>query len=380
MKIKTITCHEVYNHGASLQEYALLFYLNTAGFSAQTIHYKPDYLSRQFKFGAVSNPEYDKPFIKYLYLIAKLPERVKSLQRKRAFDNFASKYIPIEQDLYKTNEDLKNKIPDADVFICGSDQIWNSFFQNGKDPAFYLDFVPDQTLKISYAASFAIDEIATDLKSFVQQKVARLDHISVRETSGKRILSDLGIDTVTQVLDPVFLLPASHWETKFVTPIAVDYIFIYDFDSNPVIEKIAKKMALEKGWKLFTVNQNIKYADTNFYLKGPEKFLSLMYHAQFVITNSFHSVAFSLIFNKQFVVFNRTDKINTRMRDLLGLFGLSSLLIATQKEFESIPITVYANLEERMNRAIYGSKQFLHQALTTKKAAIPAAKYFFTKY
>jgi hypothetical protein len=369
MQIKTITCHEVYNHGASLQEYALLYYLNGVGHSATTIHYKPDYLSRHFKFGIVSNPKFDLPFIKQLYLLAKLPSRLKALQRKRAFDTFAKKYISTDAVLYHTNEDLKKNVPVADAFICGSDQIWNSFFQNGKDPAFYLDFVPNNRLKISYAASFAIDEIAEDLKPFVQQKVARLDHISVREISGKKILAALGINVVTQVLDPVFLLSATHWKEKFVSPISGDYIFIYDFDSNPIIEKIAQKMAQDKGLKIFTVNENITYSDKNFYLEGPEKFLSLMYHAQFVLTNSFHSVAFSLLFKKQFAVVNRADKINTRMRDLLVLFDLSALLISTENDFDQLPIIDFNNWEERLNPVIERSKLFLKASLVKQNTA-----------
>src|SRR5690606_20224827 len=99
------------------------------------------------------------------------------LKRKRSFDAFAKKHINTTKRLYKTNDDLKNNLPSADAYICGSDQIWNSFFANGKDPAFYLNFVPDNKLKISYAASFAIDEIEDSLKDFVKRNVKRLDHI-----------------------------------------------------------------------------------------------------------------------------------------------------------------------------------------------------------
>lgn len=137
MKIKTITCHEVYNHGASLQEYALLKYLNKNEHKAEAIHYKPHYLSGHFKLWAVSNPRYDKLFIKQLYLLAKFPKRLISLKRKKAFDQFHKKYIPTGEVKYLSNLALKNNLPQADVFICGSDQIWNSFFQNGKDPAFF---------------------------------------------------------------------------------------------------------------------------------------------------------------------------------------------------------------------------------------------------
>jgi len=364
MIIKTITCHEVYNHGASLQEYALLKYLNSNEHQAETIHYKPPYLSQHFSLTQVGNPKWNSNiFFKAVYLALKLPGRIHALQRKAAFDEFAVKFIPTGTTLYKSNAELKSNLPAADAFICGSDQVWNSFFENGKDPAFYLDFVPEEKLKISYAPSFAIDEIEAGLKPFVKEKVQRIDHISVRETSGKTILANLGITNVTQVLDPVFLLPASHWKDTFVNDVNEKYVFIYDFDNNPIIQKLTKKIAKEHGLKIFTVNQNLKYADANYWKSGPEKFLSLMYHATFVITNSFHSVAFSLIFEKQFTVVNRNEKINTRMRDLLGIFGLSSLLISSEDEISGINLIDYATIEAEKNIAIKRSKDFLQTAL-----------------
>lgn len=363
MKIKTITCHEVYNHGASLQEYALLYFLNSTGYQAQAIHYKPNYLSNHFKLNIVSNPKFDKPFIKQLYQLAKLPGRLRDLKRKKAFDVFSDEYIPTGTTLYTTNDELKSNIPDADVFICGSDQIWNSFFSNGKDPAFYLNFVPDHINKISYAASFAIDELAEDVKPLVHENVLRFYAVGVRETSGVHILNELGISNAVQVLDPVFLLDKEHWENTFVKPIDEKFVFVYDFDSSPLIKKIAETLKNENNYKIYTVNQNIDYADKNFFLEGPETFLSLLYHSKFNITNSFHSVAFSLIFNKQFVVVNRTDNINTRMRDLLGLLALENNLITTYLGFETLEKIDYHLINPSVHKLIKKSQTFLFESL-----------------
>lgn len=366
MKIKTITCHEVYNYGASLQEYALLKHLQDLGHDSETIHYKPEYLSQHYNLFRVSSPKWNSNFIfRFLYILLKFPKRFLGLKRKRNFDAFAKKYINTTKRLYKTNDDLKNDIPIADAYICGSDQIWNSFFENGKDPAFYLDFAPKEKLKISYAASFAIDEIEDDLKDFVKSGVERLDHISVRESSGKRILNDLGITKVTQVLDPVFLIDQKQWRIMgSKTYPKQDYVFIYDFDSNPLINRMAQKLKVEKGYKIVTVNANIKYADYNYHLDGPEKFLSLINNAKFVISNSFHAVAFSLIFHKEFVVFNRTDKINTRMRDLLNSLGLAELLINTELQIEKFKYVInYSEVNEKIENLIIKSKGFLENAL-----------------
>ncbi|PHR69158.1 MAG: hypothetical protein COA67_11195 [Lutibacter sp.] len=365
MKIKTITCHEVYNYGASLQEYALLIYLEELGHQAMTIHYKPDYLSQHFNLWRISSPKWNKNIIlRFIYLTIKLPARIKILKRKRSFDKFSEKYIKRTQKLYRTNDDLKNDIPEADAYICGSDQIWNSFFQNGKDPAFYLNFAPDNKLKISYAASFAIDQIAEELKSFVKKSVERIDHISVRETSGVTILNDLGVENVLQVMDPVFLLKKEAWNEFELPMIDENFIFIYDFDSNILVKKMAMKMKEKYNAKIYTVNSNINYADRNFNLEGPETYLSLVKNAKFIVTNSFHAVAFSLIFEKQFVVFNRVEKINTRMRDLLQSISLRNLLLLSEESVTTFNYTIdYTQTNIQLNKLVEKSKHFLNQAL-----------------
>lgn len=367
MKIKTITCHNVYNHGASLQEHALLHYLKNLGHNAKTIQYNPNYLSGHFNFWTVSNPKYTKNILlKYAYLLAKLPSRIFSLRRKYNFDKFSTKYIETTKSEYKSNDELRNNVPDADVYICGSDQIWNSFFQNGKDSAFYLDFVPKDKLKISYAASFATNTIKDSIKPFVKEKVSNIDIISVRESSGIDILKDLKINKATQVLDPVFLLDKNYWKEEFVYPINEKYIFVYDFDSNKRIKSIATKIATIEGLKIYTVNRNIKYANINFWKEGPKTFLSLIANAELVLSNSFHAVAFSLIFNKQFYVFNRNEKINTRMRDLLSLVNASYLLNDDSKKNHKIvlrPINDYNLINTSIEIALNRSKTFLTKAL-----------------
>lgn len=365
MKVKTITCHKVYNHGASLQEYALLKYLKNIGHDAETIDYTPDYLSNHHNFFNIANPKYDKFFIKWLYLLAKLPERLTLLKRKNAFDKFEKEYIPFTKINYKNNQELKNNLPKADAYICGSDQIWNSFFQNGKDPAFYLNFVPLNKLKISYAASFAIDKIKENLKPFVKENIQRIDKISVRESSGLQILEDLSIKRGKQVLDPVFLLESDYWKETFVTPFKEKFIFVYDCDSNPMIKKIVEYTARKHNLKIFTVNNNVTYSDKNFYLEGPKTFLSLIYSAEYVISNSFHAVAFSLLFNKTFFVVDRNEKINTRMRDIMSYVNLSSFHLAEDeyKTFDNLEID-YVDVKEKIRVKVLESQIFLKESLS----------------
>ncbi len=366
-KALTITCHNVYNHGATLQQYALLEYLKDQGYESKSINYKPPYLSNHFKLWHVPEKFNKNIFLKAAYLGLKLPGRLVDLKRKKNFDAFESQHLDILPKLFVTNEDLKKDVPEADIYICGSDQIWNSFFENGKDPAFYLNFVPDNKLKISYAASFAIDELEEEVKPLVQKNVERLQAVSVRETSGLTILKGLGIHDAVQVLDPVFLISAKRWKDKFVFPINEKYIFVYDCDSNEQIKKIAETAAKEHNLKIFTVDKNINYADKNYFHEAPDYFLSLIYNSQFVLTNSFHALSFSLIFNKKHFVFNRTEKINTRMRDLMQLAGVSELLLA-RDEFRNInDVEIdFDKVNEKISQEIIKSKAFLLNALETK--------------
>ncbi len=367
LKISTITCHNVYNYGATLQEYALLHFLQSMGYDAQTINYKPPYLSGHFDLWKISNPSYNYFPVKYLYLLLKLPGRLKNLKRKKQFDKFEQNYIRTTNQLYRSNEEIKKNLPESDIYICGSDQIWNPVFSNGKDPAFYLDFVPGNKKKLSYAASIATDQIPDNLKAFVKEKVEHLDAISVRETSAVRILNQLGINDVSQVMDPVFLLDKNEWEKLIDTDQQFNepYLLIYDADNNPNIKHLAQKMARKHNWKIYTLSPKLNYADQSFYLSGPDTFLALINKAEFIISNSFHAVAFSLIFQKQFVVFNRKENINTRMRDIVNLLGINNTLLAYDEKKDDVNYEIdYHKISKKINFHIDKSKDFLKNAIT----------------
>lgn len=327
MRIKTITCHDVYNVGASLQAYALVTYLKRMGHDVEIIDYKPDYLSKHYSLISIDNPLYDKPILRQVYLLLKLPGRIRARKsgRKQAFDSFREKYLPVTPVRYTSNEELKENPPDAEIYFAGSDQIWNTTFKNGKDPAFYLDFVPENRVKASYAASFATEQIDSEWEEQIAEWLSDFDHVSVRESSGVKLAERLGVEHPEQVLDPVFLLPAGDWE-KIEKKLMVDepYILVYDFDENNQIKEFAQKKARENGWKIYTMFHS-DYSDRIFYDEGPEGFVALIHHAEYVISNSFHATAFSIIFNRPFAVFDREECINTRMRDLTQMFELESV-------------------------------------------------------
>lgn len=364
MIIKTITCHDVYNLGASLQAYAMQRYLEEEGHDVEIIDYKPDYLSGHFRLWGVYNPIFNKPIIKQLYLLAKLPGRIKTLKRKKVFDEFTQKYLKLTKR-YHSNEELKNDCPKADAYIAGSDQIWNTLFPNGKDPAFYLDFVPQGKKRISYAASFATKEVADDLKPFVKKMLSNLDSVSIREKSSLPLLASLGRPDGVAVCDPVFLLEKSEWE-KIMSPdleFDEDYVLIYDFENNPIIKDIALRLKKEKGYKIYNVGPfKMSYADKNFVNAGPLEFLSLIANSSFVISNSFHATAFSIIFHKNFCVVNRKEGINERMQSLLEDYNLSNSLVDDYNNHLLSDID-YSLVQQKVHQSITQSLLFIANSL-----------------
>lgn len=327
MKIKTITCHDVYNLGASLQAYALAAYLKDCNHDVQIIDYKPEYLSGHYSLTEVSNPRFNRPILRELYLLAKLPRRLKARRskRKQRFDAFRTAYLPLTEQRYGSAEELRSNCPEAEVYIAGSDQIWNPVFPNGKDPAFFLEFAPAEKRKLSYAASFSVDALAEEDSRRMLPWLRRLDAVSVRETSGIALLANMGLDGV-QVMDPVFLLTKDRWESLAICPDTQEYILVYDFDNSALIRSAATALAKRTGKKIISVFP-MDGASAVWSDMGPREFLGAIMNAGIVLSNSFHATAFSLIFQKEFYVFNREEKINTRMRDLLAAVSLDSRLI-----------------------------------------------------
>lgn len=364
MKICTITCHDVYNVGASLQAYALQTYLKSLGHDVRIIDYKPDYLSQHYRLDIVSNPKYDKPFLRQVYLLAKLPGRLRMLPRKKAFDEFTAKYLTLTKR-YTSHAELTTDPPEADVYLAGSDQIWNPLFRNGKDPAFYLDFV-QRGLRASYAASFAVDAFPEDLRHVTAQYLSRLDHIAVRENSGLGILQSLGIRNAETVLDPVFLLDKAQWASMAQLPEKAEkpYLLVYDFDNSPAVRMLAERIARERNLKIYSVFQ-LPYAERCFALSGPQAFLGLVQQADFVLSNSFHATAFSAIFEREFAVVERTEKINTRMRDLTALLGVPERMLSVES---SVPSAMdWNDVHHRLAAGIAGSKAYIDKVLGSVK-------------
>lgn len=365
MQIRTITCHDVYNHGASLQAYALQTYLESMGHTVEIIDYKPYYLSRHYLLWSVDNPVFDKPVIKQLYLVAKLPGRLRALKRKRLFDEFTKRYLKLTSKRYYSNEELKRNPPQADVYIAGSDQIWNTLFQNGRDAAFYLDFAPPFAKRVSYAASFATEDVADEYKPFVRRMLQNFDGISVRERSSLPLLASLGRQDGVAVCDPVLLLSRIQWNKLLTTERCEErYLLIYDAEKSIELKRIGQRIAKEKGLKVYNISAfSIDYADKDFWISSPLDFIRLIRDAEYVISNSFHASAFSMIFERDFCVVNRSECINERMKSLLSSFGLTDRLVKDYSDSLLYPIN-YGIVNNLLQKEMDDSKSYLRNIIS----------------
>lgn len=355
-----------------LQAYALVAYLQSLGHDAKVIDYRPPYMgTAEVDINKVSE-RFDYPVVKQLYRLIKRYPRLREQKRRLALERFFSKYMCVTGEQYSSIDELRKNPPIANLFIAGSDQIWNTTFNNGNDPAFYLDF-GNPKRKISYAASFATDALASGSDVFVEKQLRNFDAISVRESSGRRLLESLGFDGI-EVVDPVFLLEQKQWDLFDEGPVTQDkYILVYDFEPGKSgIKRIAKRLAaMYGGCKIYTVTPSFSYfdyADKSFMVCSPDEYVSLIKHAECVVSNSFHGTAFSMIYGKNFFVVNRKDGLNARMRDLLDHYHLSDRIIGVDAQNDILRKSIdYEKVNALLCQDIESSKSFLQHQIDLAK-------------
>ena len=364
MKICTITCHDVYNYGASLQAFALQYYLQSLGHDVRIIDYKPDY-QPNYKFSTKvsrESPLYAKyqkyPALKIIRGIKNYIEKIPTFGRKKAFENFKNQFLNLTRR-YTSYHELAEYAPEADLYITGSDQVWSTFLPNGSDPAFYLCFGPLNAKRISYSASFGYPDIKYGKDQLVKSLLSRVDCLSVREQSGVELLSELGYHG-EQVLDPVFLLNSEEWRKAL--NLGCDskygkYLLVYDLHANTKeIADKAKELAKQHGLKIVAVNDSAKtkYADVNINNASPLDFVELIANAQFVLADSFHATSFALIFHKPMWAYYKYGNAG-RIASILSIVGLADRLNTTGKVTEPN----WNSVDEKIETEIMNSKQYL---------------------
>lgn len=259
--------------------------------------------------------------------------------RKKQFEIFRNKYFYFSE-VRKSWQGLRDLCEEKyDHVVVGSDQLWRPANIEGN---FYtLNFVPEHINKIAYATSFGLGEIRRDQRDKTKQFLSRIQHLSVRENSGSRIIDELIGRKVPVVCDPTLLLKKDEWN-KFIDDkpiINKHYILCYFLGNNKKHRAFAKALAEKTGCVIVGVLHVAGYlsidkdfADIVPEEIGPFEFLNLIKNAQYVCTDSFHGCVFSAIFNKPLFAFRRfksNSKMSTndRITTLLSGLNLSNALI-----------------------------------------------------
>lgn len=265
---------------------------------------------------------------------AKLTYRKDLSYRQQNVKSFISLNLNLTKELV-TPEALHAFINNHyDVLVIGSDQVWRPKYVLGIEN-YFAEGIDKKIRVISYAASFGVDEWEYDEKEtdICGKLLSRFEYISVRESSGvglinKRFKPKL---PVYSDLDPTLLLPKSFYEKHVHGKKYNQYIFTYILDENPKISAFATKFAEDWGKPMYRFNTNAENSEKSLSerIAPPvEDWLSGIYHADFVITDSFHGMVFSIIFNKDFVVFSNKGRGECRFTSLLSALDLQDCIVS----------------------------------------------------
>lgn len=330
MKAAVVTLHRVHNYGSALQAYATQRVIEKLGHEAVIVDYVTAQRTKRAVYGQPPSGAGSGIKGKLLHG-AKI---VSLVQRDFSFGRFRKKYLNLTKR-YITAEDLRKDPPVADVYITGSDQTWNSVYNEGVDRGFFLDFVPENCRRISFVASFGVESLPLSEVEQTKQYLSRYSGLSVREASAQRILSELGRPESVQLIDPTLQITKAEWAAmatrRLVKQPYLLLFLLYNEDANAT--EYARRIADAKGLKLVKLSWEMKKpaaVDILMTHRSPEDFLSLFHHADFVVTNSFHGLAFSINLEKQFVVVPR-KVFNSRIESLLGLTGLKSRMVSSRE-------------------------------------------------
>ncbi len=320
-KVEIITLHYISNYGSVLQTFATQKKFEQMGYSTEVVNYiRPNATPKELIKSGLKQKNYTNPVKIASYRIIKSTE---NRFRNRVCAKFLKKYVHMSKK-YAAYEELKQDPPIADIYVTGSDQTWNSEYNGGVLPAYYLDFAPQGKKKIGYSVSIGMPEIPENEYEETRKYVTQYDAISVREDSAKKILEQMGCRNVEHILDPTLVLNEKDW-SDFVAPrmIKEKYILVYKLHYDQMIDIYAEKLSEKTGYRVVKMTYFFSHMKGNgktIFCPEVGQFLSLIKNAEHVITDSFHCTAFSLNFKKDFFVVY-PGKYSTRLHSILSLTG-----------------------------------------------------------
>ena len=331
MKIAIIThYYGSKNYGGNLQAYALCKVLHQMGMQAEQISFDR-YANR--KKSKITAKKIAKNILRRLSRLRSRSISEDLKKRNASLDSFNRNVVPHTTTVYD-EKSIFQCVENYDVFITGSDQVWHPV---AYCPAYGLEFVPSDKIKLSYAASLATDKITDEYSNVLKRSLSDFKGISVRESSAVDLLQNIVNTELHVSLDPVFLLSRDHWD-ELCSNYTADspYIFVYFLGDNKASRILTEQYAKKHNLKVVTLPHlsgdyrkcDADFGDERLYDVSPEDFISLIKGAYKVFTDSFHAAVFSIIYEKDFVVFDRAvsgtgGAMKTRLSCLLDTFYLS---------------------------------------------------------
>lgn len=363
-KITVITLHNVRNYGSALQALATQEVFKSLGCEVDFIDYiREDNISpvsRIRKWCRGINV-----LKKAIYACLLYPTFVR---QNKVFRRFLREYLNTLPGTYSTEKDFVRFPITSDIYCTGSDQTWNSAWNDGVLPPLFLSFVPDGVRKIAYAASFGKSKLDDWEKKETQALLERYYAISVRESSGVDIIKELGLPEATHVLDPTLQVDKNFWK-QYVgkRKIKQPYVLVYQLNTNKEFDRYAKEFAHRKGLRLVRfctrIDQCIKYGKA---LVVPEvlDFVSTIYYADTVITDSFHATAFSINMNTPMICIY-PHEFGGRIASILKLTGLESRHLTSYSDFSFVdtPQIDFKPVNDILDKEREKGWNFLKQAI-----------------
>lgn len=331
-RIAIITLHAINNYGSVLQTFATEQLFKEFGFTPITIDYIRDtaQMNTVWKILKAKN-------LSITLKIKTLLVHLFSKNKKRAdsFNSFRNNYLHLTDKRYLSDKDLNEDFPEADIYCTGSDQTWNVEIQGCVPDGFFLNFVPDNKIRIAFSASFGIDRLSDEYKEIVHDRLKKYKAISVREQSGLSILQYIGIKGQL-VLDPTLAIDQNVWE-KLAAPkmFDEDYLLAYQLNRNLKFTQYMKDFARVHNLKIVQVRARKDTSLENGICltdATPQEWLSLIKNAKYVLTDSFHCTAYCILFHREFMCIY-PPKFSTRLDSILSQTGLMERKITDFKNF-----------------------------------------------
>lgn len=363
-KVGILTMHRVVNYGSTLQAYATQRIVESMGYDCEIIDYEyPNVF--QFERGEIP-PQYG-----WKSRLAKTFGLSAKWRKANKFEAFRREHIRLSR-YYASPAEIKAAPPCYDIYMTGSDQVWNPRFTHS-DTTFLLDFAVGKP-KTAYAASFAASNLDKSCRESYRRLLEQYDSISVREKSGQKIIKDLLGKDVPIVADPTLLLNKYEWGELIGGKVENNgYILVYKldyaFDPTAVIYDVIMRLAKETSLKIVSLGKLDCNMIPDYEIvddAGPTEFIRLFMGASCIVTSSFHGTAFAVNFGKPlFSVVGNEASCDDRQSSFLKSLGLDNCIIKPGSNIDEVNINSGETKEsaDKLYLLIHNSLAYLETAL-----------------